>query len=478
MPHPATETFPRWKIQAQLPSGILTLTLLVAAIGSIECTQAQGEPDTVTKEEPAEHSTSSDNPVPFPRIVRLADEVYGPPPPRTLARLGGPPDWSRLDRYQHTMLRAEFEHLLTTVYAANDKDWQPNIRILPDRALIRLQSNWEPSGWYEMHFRPPNTSITKPVERYWTAHHQLRPIIDPTRPLAGLHILVDPGHIGGEFARTEARWYKIGSDTIPVMEGEMTLQVAKILRRDLSLLGARVSLSREKNAPVTPQRPPDLMPAARDYLLRRSTRTRPLLPRSMIESTAFKMFTLSAEIRSRATIINDHIQPDLALCLHFNAEAWGNPSRPRFKRGNHFHILVNGCYSVGEIAEDDHRLELMQRILQRIHYPELAMAEEIADSMGRETRLPPFGYSTPNARKVGDHPAVWARDLLANRKFLCPVVFFEPYIMNNREVHARVQEGEYRGLREFNGVFKKNIYQEYADAITTGLVNYFRAHRG
>ena len=220
------------------------------------------------------------------------------------------------------------------------------------------------------------------------------------------------------------------------------------------------------------------MPAARDYLLRRSPRTHPLLPRSMVESTAYKMFTLSAEIRSRATLINHHIQPDLALCLHFNAEAWGNPSRPSFKRSNHFHILVNGCYSAGEIAEDDHRLELMQRILQRIHYPELAMAEEIADTMGRETRLPAFGYSTPNARKVGDHPAVWARDLLANRKFLCPVVFFEPYIMNNREVHARVQEGEYRGLREFNGVYRKNIYQEYADAISSGLVNYFRRIRG
>ena len=31
----------------------------------------------------------------------------------------------------------------------------------------------------------------------------------------------------------------------------MTLRVARILRRDLALLGARVSLSREQNAPVT-----------------------------------------------------------------------------------------------------------------------------------------------------------------------------------------------------------------------------------
>ena len=49
--------------------------------------------------------------------------------------------------------------------------------------------------------------------------------------------------------------------------------------------------------------------------------------------------------------------------------------------------------------------------------------------------------------------------------------------MNHREVHARLQAGEYSGLREFNGVYRKNIYQEYADGITAGLVNYFRARR-
>lgn len=479
MSHPATETFRQRKNPfATLPS---ILPLVLAALSFVPpSTQPLASPATSTPENsttPGSYGTSSDDPVPFPQTVQLAETEYGPPPPRILARLGSPPDWSELDAYQGTMLRAEFLRLLTTVYSAEDDSWQNHIRLFPDRVLIQRQSNWMPSGWYELRFRPVASAEAVSPPRYWTPPEKLRPIIDPTLPLRGLHILVDAGHIGGEFAETEGRWYQIGRDNQPVMEGEMTLRVANILRRDLALLGARVTLSREKNAPVTALRPPDLMPAARDYLLRNSPRTRPLLPRALIESTAYKMFTLSSEIRARADIVNDRIQPDLALCLHFNAEAWGNPSRPSFKRGNHFHILVNGCYSGSELAEDDHRLEMLQRLLQRMHYPELGIAEQIADSMARETRLPPMGYNTPNARKAGDVPGVWARDLLANRKFMCPVVFFEPYIMNNREVHDRVQAGEYRGLREFNGVSKKNIYQEYADSITTGLVNYYRAHR-
>ena len=97
--------------------------------------------------------------------------------------------------------------------------------------------------------------------------------------------------------------------------------------------------------------------------------------------------------------------------------------------------------------------------------------------MKSETRLPSFSYDGTNGMSINGNDILWARNLLANRVFMCPVVFFEPYCMNHREVHARLQAGEYSGLREFNGVYRKNIYQEYADGITAGLVNYFRARR-
>jgi hypothetical protein len=59
----------------------------------------------------------------------------------------------------------------------------------------------------------------------------------------------------------------------------------------------------------------------------------------------------------------------------------------------------------------------------------------------------------------------------------CPVVYIESFVMNNEEVFARIQAGEYEGLRNFGGVMRKNIYTEYADGIVNGLVAYATSAR-
>jgi hypothetical protein len=46
-----------------------------------------------------------------------------------------------------------------------------------------------------------------------------------------------------------------------------------------------------------------------------------------------KLFYRVSEIHARAKKVNNTIKPDLVLCLHYNAEAWGDAtsrsSRPR-----------------------------------------------------------------------------------------------------------------------------------------------------
>ncbi len=294
-----------------------------------------------------------------------------------------------------------------------------------------------------------------------------------TRPLRGIHIAIDPGHIGGEWASAEQRHYQIGQDTLPVREGDLTLQTALLLEKNLTALGATVTLTRRAPEPVTALRPDDLRDEARQWLVQRQG----FASDSLIQRTSERFFYVSSELRTRADILNTEIRPDLVLCLHYNASPWRNPYRPSFQSPNHFHLLVNGCYSRGEIEEDDTRLDLLLRLLQRTYYYELALAHDIARTLADETRLPAASYDGRSGKSVSDNPYVWARNLLANRKFFCPVVFFEPYCMNHREVHARIQAGAYRGLREFNGVYRKNIYQEYADGATAGIVNYFRRVR-
>ena len=100
----------------------------------------------------------------------------------------------------------------------------------------------------------------------------------------------------------------------------------------------------------------------------------------------------------------------------------------------------------------------------------------MATAFLKETGLPAYLYSLGRpAKRVG--PALWARNLLANRLYQCPVLFFEPYVMNNNEVYERVQSGDYEGEREVAGSRKQSIYREYRDAILIGLKTYYESRR-
>ena len=405
-------------------------------------------------------------------MVFIPMMAFSERPTPDLARLGSYPDWSQLDKFQKTMTRAEFVYLLDHCYAKNKSDYSKLIEIHDDRAVIMKQSNYSAAGNYEMFFKMQPDAIGK-AETYWRDTYQMDDLpANSSKPLQGIKIVVDPGHIGGDWVQWDDRHFKIGSTTMEVREGEMTLIVAKILERDLTNLGAIVNLTRYSNNPVTEARPEALTDQARAYLYRK----RKLPSRSAISATSKYMFAISSEIQTRARLINENYQPDLAICLHFNASPWGR--KPYFRTYNHLHLLINGCYSNWEIKEDDSRFQMVNRIMQRLYYPELGMAKEIAQGLVKETGLPPFKYGKGSSGKaVCESDYIYARNLLANRSFMCPVVFCEPFCMNHREVYERVQEGEYSGLREFNGRYRKNIYQEYADGVTTGLVRYFRKRR-
>ncbi|NOX98172.1 MAG: hypothetical protein GXP30_00270 [Verrucomicrobia bacterium] len=418
-------------------------------------------PDTVTAKPEAETAPST-----------------APPKPALLARLGKTPNWKRLDAYQHTISRTEFQRLLQHNYLQNDEAAEGLIEILPDRARIIKQSNQPELGYYDLFFLSGTTKKNSPplkVPRYWTPPWKLRSPLHSSKPLEGLHIAIDPGHIGGEYAQIEQRWYRIGKDTIPITEGDMTLKVAKIMESKLTALGARVTLIRDDNEPATKLRADELKAEARKWLNRKLGSRKP--SKSKIESTAKRLFYVSSEIRSRSEQVNNKLKPDLVVCLHFNAEAWGNPRKPSFVDKNHNHILINGCYSKGEIEEDDERFELLLRLLQRTYYYELTMAEEVSKTMRRGTGLPPYTYTGDNAKSVNSNPYIWTRNLLANRLYLCPVIFLEPYVMNNKDVHARVQAGDYKGIRKIGKTYRLSIYREYAESVTAGLVNYFKKHK-
>ena len=299
---------------------------------------------------------------------------------------------------------------------------------------------------------------------------------DPEKPLAGVKIAIDPGHLGGDWAKMEERWFQIG-DTLPVTEGDMTLRVAQLLAPQLTALGAEVTLVRNAAGPTTPERPKTLREAARGALALQGTANPPEtyadasdpLRATSVQFQSELLFFRTAEIRHRAEVVNTQIRPDLVLCLHFDADAWGDAKIPTFTPNNYLHALINGTYSAAELRNDDVRHDMLLKLLDQTANVELAACETVIQTMARRLALPPRIYTRDSARRPGPSPYVWARNLLTNRIYRCPVVFLEAYAMNNYEVWQRIQAGDYEGQREIAGTLRPSIYREYADAVAEGV---------
>ncbi len=373
-------------------------------------------------------------------LIALAVGIFflGQPRPKPL-----PPEWKSLEIYQRTITRNEFETLLNTVFTTGSA-WHDAITLSEMKATIRVGRS-PADGLFHLHFSSPDTPAT-PSPRPWRSTRELPP---PSRekPLNGLKIAIDPGHIGGAWAKMEERWLRFGGGS-PVMEGDMTLQVAQLLKPLLEKHGASVSLVRSSNEPVTQLRP------------------------SGPGKEAERQFYRTAEIHARARLVNETLKPDLVLCLHFNAEAWGDPTQPTLIDRTHLHLILNGAYTDEELFLPDQRLAMLKKLLSRTHEEEILVGSQLATTFSEITGLPPYQYpaDTKNALPVPNQPYLWTRNLLANRLYDCPVIYLEPYVMNSTIDYPRLQAGDYDGIREINGKPQISIFREYANAIAQGLI--------
>ncbi len=382
-----------------------------------------------------------------------------------LSILASPPNWVLLEAYQETITRSDFEQLLTRVFTTGET-WKQSITIEETEAIIQTGVGDE-----KFHLRFAAPEHEKSAPRHWRTASELPPTT-ADKPLAGLKIAIDAGHIGGEWAKMEERWMVVGDGT-PVCEGDMTLLVANLLKPKLEALGAIVSLVREKPEPVTKVRPADLESLAHKT-------SKPDASAIEIQRTAERFFYRTAEIHARAERVNHTLKPDLVLCLHFNAEPWGNSNAPTLIDRTHLHLLLNGAYNDDEVPLADQRHALLQKLLQRTHQEEASVGATVADTFAARTGLPAYAYplNSTNARPVNGNPYLWARNLLANRLYDCPVIFMEPYVMNSTIDYPRFQAGDYEGLQEIAGKMQPSIFQEYADAVAEGLkIHYSQSRR-
>src|SRR5437016_8840628 len=137
--------------------------------------------------------------------------------------LGSKPKWDVLENYQRTLTHDEFVHLINDTYCTHG--FAPDL-IKIDNDAAQILTNRESHHVFTLHFATDANSKAH-IPRLWRPAKSLPPA-RASKPLAGLRVALDPGHLGGKWAKMEERWFQVG-DAKPVTEGDMTLRVSRLL---------------------------------------------------------------------------------------------------------------------------------------------------------------------------------------------------------------------------------------------------------
>lgn len=391
--------------------------------------------------------------------------------------------WRELERYQCTLTRAEFETLLNQRYDPRSR--LKDCLTISDDAVTVFASPEKQVVLWKLHL--------KNLQGVFTQSRLMQEQKDRTDKEHGLHrrrIALDPGHIGGEWARMEERFFfaslKEGEKPLPpIQEAAANLLVARLLKERLEKLGAEVLMVKNNFEPVTKKRPEDFRARAEqdvDKVLRGDAEFEKLHPlqreahrADLVRKRMELLFYRNDEIQARAELVN-RWKPDVTLCIHFDAKGWTS-EKDKLTDDNRLVVFVHGNYLPSELESEEGKLGLFAKLLEGSAETELKLADSISRALAKATGLPPTDKHPPDGSsgwlQLGENPYVYARNLLANRLFQGPVIFLEPYYQNNRIVYQRILAGDYEGEREIAGKKYRSIYRDYADGVVEGLLEFY-----
>ena len=293
--------------------------------------------------------------------------------------------------------------------------------------------------------------------------------------LAGLHIALDPGHIGGLWATWEGRHFRMADQDHWVREGELVLEVAQRVRARLIALGAEVTVLRESAHPVNPKRPADYWACAAAGLQAPDTQSlaAQIEHALTVRNRAVKMAIVSGELVERARLVNEIIRPDALISLHINAAPWPEGGRRQLVDSDHAHVLVFGCLSADELASSPQQAQLIKKLSNGSGPIEAVLGAALGQALIEATGLPASDYEGGNAIRIDPRvPSLWARNLMLLRLVDCPVVLLEPYIANSHNTYARLQQALSARASQWP-LPEDDILIEYAEAVVDGILRVY-----
>ena len=231
-------------------------------------------------------------------------------------------EWNSLSRFSDTLTREAFEQRLREVF---DPFHGLDAFLQITNNSVKVFAAPGREQLVEVRFASSPDKVKGPPE-FRTVSEISRRLA--SKPSAGLRLVIEPADIGGKWGGWDDRstFYR-GCGRIE--EGDLNLTVAKILERDLQLLGAKVFLTRRSAEPVAAYDPQKLDEETREILARQSytlppafyerVRSLPANSQRRFQIAKEVLFAKVIEQRARAAEVRRHFMPDLTIVLQHDA---------------------------------------------------------------------------------------------------------------------------------------------------------------
>lgn len=300
--------------------------------------------------------------------------------------------------------------------------------------------------------------------------------------LKGIKIALDPGHIGGdiETAKREKRWVEIKNPPAQLIEGNLTLATAKILKKKLEAEGATVMLTKEMPGTSafeisfekwkdslflchidSAYKRGDVSFEEKNFLLNKANNTE-----------IFRRFFLPEDIRERARKINE-FNPHLVLIIHYNADEtninWNKPTKKNYNMA-----FVGGSFVEDELHKPEARIDFLRLLLTEDIENSIEFSKFVVESLEQKTKVPAAMDSCAVYLKANclntETKGVFCRNLVLTRMVKGTLCYGESLYQDNINECQTLSKEEI----VINGMKTSKRVYEIADAYFQGIMNYVK----
>lgn len=314
---------------------------------------------------------------------------------------------------------------------------------------------------------------------------------DPAQPLAGLRVMLDPGHMGGEMEdalmeEKAVRMHPNDSAGIPqelsFNEGNLVLATARLLKSRLEDAGATVALTRDM---------PGVSAFGLSYAEWKKTKYDSALAvwieeRELTEEDQewfekaddkqiFHAMFKHLDLRERARKMNA-FRPHINVIIHYNVGNYKiDPDKYVAPTDENYNMaFVPGGYMAGELRSPDRRMEFLAQIVTQDIENSIELSDQVVQAFVEKTGVPaldePHGlFYLEKASLATPATGVWARNLAINRMTRGTLVFGETLFQNYVGEALVLDEKDL----DVDGLQVSSRVIDVADAYYKGICDYY-----